>query len=101
VKEYRDLVVNPGCTWMRPDVPTIYKTNFAIALLLAGRPAGCLQVLDELRQEEHPAVQRLRAVMSKWEQGLSFWQKLNWYIGKIEPNRPVTIDFTPGDLSDP
>ena len=39
---YYGLVLNPGCTWMRPDLPLVYKTNYATALVLGGNPSGCL-----------------------------------------------------------
>jgi hypothetical protein len=96
---YRGLVLNPGCTWMRSDVPVVYKTNYATALLLGGQPSGCLEILAELRDEQNPTVQRLRAAIRTWESQLSFWQKLNWRFGRIEPaNRPVTITFDAGDF---
>ncbi len=95
----RDLVLSPGCTWVRPDVPTIYRTNFATALLLDGHPAGCQEILSEVRDSSHPAVQRLHAAMKRWEAGLPFSKKTMWRIGRIEPsNAPVTLDFPPGDF---
>ena len=99
VAVYRELVVNPGTTSMRPGVPTVYKTNFATALLLAGNVSGCQQTLDEMAEEQHPTVQRLRTAIQRWQKSLSLWQKINWRVGGIEPgNRPATIDFTPGEL---
>lgn len=96
---YYDLVLNPGCTWMRPDLPTLYKTNYATALLLSGHPSGCLEMLAEIKDEQNPTVQRLRAAIKNWESRLTFLQKLNWWFGHIEPaNRPVTIDFEAGEF---
>jgi len=96
---YYDLVLNPGCTWMRPDLPTVYKTNYATALLLSGHPSGCLEMLAEIKDEQNPTVQRLRAAIKNWESRLTFLQKLNWWFGHIEPtNRPVTIDFEAGEF---
>lgn len=97
----RSLVLKPGCTWMRPDVPSFVKRNFATALLLAGHPAGCLAVLAELNDETHPRVQQLRTAIKRWEKTLSFWQWLDWRTGWIEPtNRPATLEFVPGELED-
>jgi hypothetical protein len=99
IRVLRDLVLKPGCTWMRPDVPMAYKVNFATALLLGGHPGGCAEMLAELRQPTHPSVLRLQAAIDRWVASLSFWQKLNWRIyGDGPANRPVTIDFLPGEL---
>ncbi len=96
---FRSLVMLSGCTWMRPDIPTVYKVNWATALLLAGHPGGCLEALDEINDETFPAVPKLRAAIKAWTRTLSFWQRLNWWMGRIEPNgRPVAIDFVPGNF---
>jgi hypothetical protein len=95
----RSLVLPPGCTWTRPDAPNLFKRNFATALLLAGHPSGCLELLAEMRDEQNPRVQQLRAAIKRWEKTLSFVQWVNWRTGWIEPdNRPVAIDFVPGEL---
>lgn len=95
----RSLVMPPGCTWTRPDAPNMYRRNFATALLLAGHPSGCLELLAEMRDEQHLRVQELRAAIKRWEKTLSFFQWLNWRTGWIEPaNRPVTLDFVPGEI---
>lgn len=97
----RSLALAPGCTWMRPSVPNLVKRNFVTALLLAGHPAACLELLAEMRDDQHPRVQQLRAAIKRWEKTLSLMQWLNWRLGWIEPsNRPVAIDFIPGELED-
>jgi hypothetical protein len=99
---FREFLLNPGSTWMRPDLPTVYKANYATTLLMGGHPSGCLEMLHEIHDESHPSVQRLRGAIRQWESSLSFWQRLNWRIGKIEPDgRPVLLDFPPGDFSEP
>jgi hypothetical protein len=98
IELFRRLVLAPGCTWMRP-VPIAYKTNYATALLLGRHPAGCVDILGELACEENPTVQALRSAIKRWESQLSFWQRLNWRFGQIEPrNCQVSIDVTPGDF---
>ncbi len=95
----RSLVMPPGCTWTRPEAPNVFKRNFATALLLAGHPSGCLELLAEMKDEQHPRVQQIRAAIKRWEKTLSFFQWLNWRTGWIEPeNRPVVLDFIPGEL---
>jgi hypothetical protein len=99
IRLYRELVLKPGCMWARPELPVHYKTNYATALLLGGHPAGGLDVLAEIKDEQDPRVRQLRAAIKKWESELSFWQKLNWKIGSISPtNRPVKLDFEPGEF---
>lgn len=85
VRSYRTLVLKPGCTWMKPELPTAYKANFAMALLLGGHMAGCLGVLAELREEGHPTVQRIRQSIKEWETKLTWWQRFQWRFGQIEP----------------
>ena len=96
---FRKLVLAPGCTWMRPNVPTIYKTNFATALLMSGQPSGCEEILADLGDPSHPSVQRLSKAIDQWVNSLTFWQKLNWWVGRIEPKTcHVHLDFVPGEL---
>ncbi|MEZ6112597.1 MAG: tetratricopeptide repeat protein [Pirellulaceae bacterium] len=95
----RKLVLQPGATWMRRDIPNVYKSNFATALLLDGHPAGCLEMLAELNDPSSPAGQRLRAAIRQWEKTLSFSAWLNWRFGRIEPSGfPVQLDFEPGEF---
>ncbi len=99
VRIFRDLVLGPGGFGLKPEIPLIPKINFATSLLLADRRAGCLDVLAGLGEDMHPSVQRLRAVIKEWERSLSFWQRLNWRFGRIEPNNaPVTFESPPGEL---
>mgnify|MGYP002624573921 CR=1 FL=1 len=96
---YRNLVLQPGCTWMRKDRPLHYKTNFAVALLLSGRPSGCLDMLHELTAEAPPIGDVLRSAIKRWESTLPFWSWLNWKLcGAAPPDRPVCLDFEPGDF---
>ena len=84
----------------RRDVPATYKINFAMALLVSGHPAGCLDVLAELSDDNYPQVQRIRTAIKRWSVSLPWWKKFNWRFGRIEPkNTPVTIDFELGDVA--
>lgn len=65
VSVLRPLVMPPGCCWTRPDAPFLFRRNFATALLLAGHPSGCTQLLAEMRDEAHPRVQQIRACHRK------------------------------------
>lgn len=96
VRAYRTLVLKPGCTWMKSELPTAYKANFAMALLLDSRVTGCLGVLAELREEGHPTVTRLRQAIKEWETKLTWWQRFQWRFGQIEPKAsPPHVDQLP------
>ncbi|NLX55327.1 MAG: tetratricopeptide repeat protein [Planctomycetaceae bacterium] len=99
VRVFRDFVLGPGGFGIDPDAPLIARVNYATSLLLEGRPVGCLDALAGVRGDKHPAVQRLQAVIKEWERSLSFWQRLNWRFGRIEPrDAPVKFDFPPGEF---
>lgn len=99
VRLFRDLVLSPGCVWLRPDVPPQYVTNYATALLLGGHPAGCVEILAMMNDQQNSTVARLRDAVKQWERQLTLWQRLNWRFGHIEPeNRPVAIDFEAGEF---
>ena len=95
----RSLVLEPNCTWTRATVPLLYRCNFATALLVSGRPSGCEDILSEVAEQTHPSVQRIRAALERWVETLTLWQKLNWWVGRIEPPQcHVVLDFVPGEL---
>ena len=94
---FRSLALAPGGLIMRRDATAAVKMNYAAALLLSDNLSGCLDVLAETRGESHPAAARLRGAIRGWKEGLSFWQKINWWMGG-QPHKPVALDFEPGDL---
>ncbi|MCL4200949.1 MAG: hypothetical protein KJ000_00540 [Pirellulaceae bacterium] len=99
VRLFRSLVMVPGSTQIRHDAPALHKINFATSLLLSGCASGCTEVLTEIHQDQDPYVRQVRAAIDKWVSQMTILQKLNWWMGRIEPaNRPVKIDFEPGDL---
>lgn len=101
VSLYHPLVMKAGCTWMRPEVPSLYKLNFATALLLSGTPAGCLSALKDINEPGHPTVVRLQAAIKKWEASLSIWRRWDWRINHMEPSKcRVELDFVPGEFCD-
>lgn len=96
VELFRNLVLS-GSLLLRPEVPTAWKVNFATALLMTDNLAGCIQMLRDLREEDHPSVQRLRKAIRQWEEELSLWEKIQWHLGG-QPARGVPLDFLPGEL---
>lgn len=97
VRVLRNLVLQTGCTWARRGIPVIFQTNLCTALLLAGHPLGCLELLADVQEQQHPSVLRLRRAIAAWKQELSFWQRVQWCCG-LEPNHAVRLNFTPGDF---
>ncbi|MCA9174863.1 MAG: hypothetical protein KDB14_10310 [Planctomycetales bacterium] len=100
IRVLRSFVLAPGCTCMRPELPVIYRANFATSLLLGGLALGVRYTLAEFAEKDHPSVVRLRDAMRRWEQGLSWWQRLGWRCG-LAPAVPIAIDFVPGEFVDP
>jgi hypothetical protein len=97
IDAFRGLVLAPTGLNLRRDVPPIFIINYAAALLATGNVAGCQSSLAEVRGQQHPSIDRLQGAIARWQQGLSFWQKLNWWMGG-EPDHGVQVDFPLGDL---
>jgi hypothetical protein len=93
---FRGLVLGAG-SGLKHDAPTVFKTNYATAQLLTGNMTGCIVTLGQAQDERHPSVQRLRAALRRWRQGLTFWEKVRSAFG-ANVGRPVELDFPPGDL---
>lgn len=98
VRIYRTLVLDNTGLFLRENLPVVYKTNYALALMLSGHPGGGLSVLEELGDVDHPSVHKLRQAMDAWKAKLNFLQKIGLAMG-LEPKRPVELDFPPGDLA--
>jgi hypothetical protein len=97
VRVYRTLVLDNTGLFLRDQLPTVYKTNYAFALMLSGHASGGLNILKELSTEDHPSVHQLRSAIEAWKAKLSLLQKLGLAIG-LEPKRPMLLDFPPGEL---
>jgi hypothetical protein len=97
VELFRGLVLPPTGLHLRADAPTVFKVNFAAALLAAGNVSGGIRALEDARAEERPAVHALRAAVERWTRSLSFWEKVRWRFGS-ELDRPVVFDFPLGEV---
>lgn len=98
VEVFRNLLLNDGGICLKADVPTAVKTNYAMALLLAGNVYGCLFTLQEIGEDQDPAVIRLRAAVDRWLGSLRWWQRLWFKAAGEAPAKPVPLDFAPGEL---
>src|SRR5262245_7973601 len=94
---FRGLVLASGGLVMRRDVPTVFQSNYATALLLSGNLPGGLSALHDITDQKAPGVRKLREAVDRWAKGLSFWQRVNWWLGG-QPDKPLVLDFPPGDL---
>lgn len=98
METFRGMVLAPGGFDLRDDAPLTFKINYAAALLLMGNLHGCERVLHDLRDHQHPSLQRLHDAIAGWKSRLTFWQKLNLWFGG-EPASKVELDYPPGDLN--
>jgi WD40 repeat protein len=94
---FRKLVLTPDGSRMRPGAPIGHRINYAAALLAAGRVADCIDALDEIDADHDGGVQPLRAAIRRWEDTLTWWERLEWFFG-FQPGRPVPRDFPLGEL---
>lgn len=101
VEVFRNFVMAPGTSYLRQEVPTLYKFNFATALLLNGNPGGCLNVMAEIGHADHPEARKLKRTIAQWQKKLPLWARLNWWLYRIQPSDvSVTFDTPPGQLED-
>lgn len=98
VELFRKLTTNDSGLFLRKEAPIEIKVNYATALILAGNVTGALVVLDEINDDRHPGVGRLRNAIARWRTSLSFGQRLWMAISGCNPNRPVELDAAPGTL---
>jgi len=86
-----------GYICMPSDTPVLYQINFATAMLLYNRKEGAFPILNKLNEKEHPQIAKLKDVIRQWVKSLNFIEKCCYHIG-LYPNKPVTIDFPPGEV---
>lgn len=98
IEVYRNLVINESGVCLKRDAPTLFKTNFATALLLAKNISGCLSVLQEINDERDAGVTRLRAAITRWKQSLTWRQRLWFKLYGDASDKAVPLDFQPGEL---
>jgi hypothetical protein len=98
VEVYRNLCVNQSGFCLKSNLPTVFKANYATALLLAGNVSGCLSILQETNDDQNASVQRVRAVIRRWRKSLTWWERLWFTISGEPPAKPVPADFQPGEL---
>jgi|GEM_PF-1567620 len=98
VSTFRELALQSGGICLRPDVPLLFKTNYATALILAGNIAGGVSILREVRQPDDPGVQKIEAALHCWRDQMTFLQRILWKLLESLPPFPVEFDFPPGEI---
>ncbi len=98
VSVYRRLLLPDDGVVLRDDAPVLFKTNFAIALLMENNISGCVEILNDLKDEQTPSIKRLRDVVTQWRKSIGWWRWLLVTRFGMAPARPVTLDFAPGEI---
>ncbi len=97
---FRSLVMELGTPNLRQGIPTIFATNFALALLLSGRWSGCQEALGDIKDRHHSSVIHTKSIFDQWLSKLGWLEWLNWKLGS-DPSMVVKLDFPPGEFFDP
>ncbi|MFC1634822.1 DUF4062 domain-containing protein [Planctomycetota bacterium] len=82
----------------KPDTPIELKTNFVTTLILRGEVEGAQNYLDQIKEIDHPSVRKLVSALDKWKKSLTFLEKVKFNLTGNIPNKPITLDFLPGEL---
>jgi len=92
----RDIVFQ-GYICLPTDTPVLYQINFATAMLLSNHKEGAFDILNKLDEKEYQQVVKLKDAIRQWVKSLSFIEKCRYYMD-LYPEKPVTIDFPPGEI---
>jgi len=79
------------------DVPTTFRINYATAWFLTGDFVAGSDLLKQISDHSHPAVQRLKTAVRQWKRSLPWWRRMLLPIG-FYPDKPLRLDFLPGEL---
>jgi hypothetical protein len=66
-------------------------------MLLSNRKDGAFFILNKLDEKVYPQIVKLKDVIRRWFKSLNFIEKCCYHIG-LYSNKPVTIDFLPGEI---
>lgn len=97
---FREIVAKLPDPEKRSESLDVYCINLATAVLMGGGVMGCRFALSHCKNANSPSAERLRACIATWEKNLSWWQRLNWRFGAVEPTEgPIAVDFEPGEFA--
>lgn len=94
---FRNLAISGNGFCLDPRAPIVFTTNYAIALLLAAHVNGCMAVLNQIENQAHPAVVRLRNAIDAWKRTLGRVRRLLIPVLGL-PDVAVPLPFPPGDI---
>ncbi|HKQ49715.1 MAG TPA: hypothetical protein VJZ71_16700 [Phycisphaerae bacterium] len=94
---YRGLCISQGVS-LKPDAPVVHLINYATVLLLLQNVAGCIDILRQIPASSHIGATRVQSAVDRWRRSLRWWQRLGW-LGGIEPNVAIHLDYPPGVLA--
>ncbi len=97
LKILRELVFPRGAFSIPDDTPTVFRTNYITAMLLSGSVMTAGELLKDVPDRSHSAVQRLKTAIRQWRRSLPWWRQLLLWVGAY-PDKPVRLDYPPGDL---
>jgi hypothetical protein len=85
-----------GLPGIPDDVPALFQTNFAVAMLRAnGEKGAALVISDRLNGNEHPEAAKLKAAVRQWKESLGPLGRLGCRLG-LYPAKPVLLDECAG-----
>lgn len=99
VELYRGVCLYPDSVCYKTNVPAVFMVNYATALLLTKNVSGCLAVLAEINQHKSDYMRKLRTAIDRWRRSLGWWKRLGFILYGVKPDRPVPLDFPPGELA--
>jgi hypothetical protein len=91
----REVVFPDDSIAIPDDMPSLYRANFATAMLLKRNLVAGIPILRRLNGEPHPYIRQLSTALARWDKSLNFVQRL---LGTVEwyPDKPFPLDFPPG-----
>lgn len=94
---FRNLVIRGEGFYLDPGAPTVFKTNYATAILLGKHVDGCRSVLSQIEDQQHPAVLKIHNAIEHWRRTLGRVRR--FFIPLLGmPDAVVPLAFPPGDL---
>lgn len=97
-KLFRELAFRDQPFTIPENTPTVVRANYVTSMLCMGNTGVGLDLLNEIPDQQHPYVQKLRAAGNAWLKSLPWWRRLLQAIG-VCPDAPMTLEFPPGELN--
>ncbi|OPZ96688.1 MAG: hypothetical protein BWY71_01856 [Planctomycetes bacterium ADurb.Bin412] len=79
------------------NIPLVIKINCVTAMLLEGNVAGALNILNNI-EGNHALIQKVRDAVRNWRRREPLWRRISMRLGMFPFERPVRLDFTPGEI---